>query len=119
MHRERLVDFREEEIDLAIRYGKGEWPGYQTVLLATETIFPVCTPAYAQRLNLVSPVDLKRATLFHADINENWNLWFHKAGLNDIDIPAGPKLGEEAAIRQAVCDGLGVSLGRSVLIADD
>ena len=115
----RLVDFREEKIDLAIRYGEGNWPGYQAELLANETIFPVCTPSYAKRMKLKKPVDLKRATLFYADINENWKLWFRKAGLSVKDIPTGPTLGEEAAIRQAVCDGHGVSLGRSVLIADD
>ena len=115
----KLVDFKKEDIDLAIRYGKGKWPGYKAQRLATETIFPVCTPAYAKHMKLTTPADLKKATLFYADINENWKLWFRKAGLIDNDIPTGPKLGEEAAIRQAVCDGLGVSLGRSVLIADD
>jgi LysR family glycine cleavage system transcriptional activator len=114
-----LVDFRKEDIDIAIRYGEGKWPGHQSELLATEAIFPVCTPEYAKRMKLSNPDNLKKATLFHAEINENWKLWFRKAGLSDHDIPDGPKLGEEAAIRQAVCDGHGVSLGRSILIADD
>lgn len=115
-----LVDFRDADIDLAIRYGKGKWPGYHAELLATEIVSPVCTPVYAKRLKLLAPLDLKRATLFHADCNETWSQWFHEAGLNDQGvISTGPKLEEEAAIRQAVCDGHGVSLGRSVLMADD
>ncbi|MGH1541229.1 MAG: transcriptional regulator GcvA [Arenicella sp.] len=115
----RLVNFLEEDVDIAIRYGEGKWPGYHAELLARETVFPVCTPSYAKRIGLKKPEDLKQATLFHADINENWNLWFQKAGLSVEDIPSGPRLGDGAAIRQAVCDSQGVSLGRSILIAND
>lgn len=115
----RLVDFHAEDIDAAIRYGEGDWPGYHAELLATEMIFPVCTPAYAKKLKLLKPSDLSRATLLHADLSDNWELWFRKAGLINQEIPDGPKLGDEAAIRQAVCDSHGVSLGRSVLIEDD
>lgn len=115
----RLVDFHAEDIDAAIRYGKGDWPGYDAELLATEKIFPICTPAYAKKLKLKTPSDLMRATLLHADLTDDWELWFQKAGVLNQDIPDGPKLGDDAAIKQAVCDGYGVSLGRSILIADD
>src|SRR5208282_736257 len=40
-----LVDFQRDEVDLAVRYGLGNWPGLRTQWLMAEDIFPVCSPA--------------------------------------------------------------------------
>jgi len=87
-----LVNFEAEGIDAAIRYGKGKWRGCHAELLATETIFPVCAPAYADHHGLIKPSDLAGATLFHADIEEDWKAWFGGAGISNIKIPRGPRL---------------------------
>ena len=39
-----LVDFRREEVDMAVRYGRGNWPGLRTRWLMAEDMFPVCPP---------------------------------------------------------------------------
>lgn len=114
-----LVNFHGDGIDAAIRYGQGRWAGLNADLLGREMIFPVCTAAYADKHRLTDPVQLTGATLFHADIKEDWAAWFEKAGIADIEIPRGPRLGDDAAILQAAIDGQGVALGRSVLVADD
>ena len=44
-----LVDFRREEVDMAVRYGRGNWPGLRAQWLMAEDIFPVCSPALAGR----------------------------------------------------------------------
>jgi LysR family glycine cleavage system transcriptional activator len=114
-----LVNFEAESINAAIRYGRGKWPDLDATLLAHETISPVCTPAYAEKLQLTSPPDLTRATLFHNDIEENWSAWFHAAGHSRVQIPRGLQLGDDAATLQATIDGQGIALGRSVLVRDD
>lgn len=114
-----LVDFAAEGVDAAIRYGKGNWPGLVAELLAEETIAPVCTRDYAARIGLKTPADLSKATLLHSDAEEGWAAWFRAAGLESIPVPRGPRLGDEAATLQAVLDGQGIALGRSVLVADD
>ena len=114
-----LVSFEAEEIDAAIRYGKGSWRGLHAELLAEETVFPVYAQDYADKLGLTTPADLLRATLFHADINEDWAAWFRKAGVSTDPMARGPRLGDDAAILQAAIDGQGVALGRSALVADD
>ena len=40
-----LVDFQREEVDMAVRYGRGNWPGLRAQWLMAEDIFPVCSPA--------------------------------------------------------------------------
>jgi LysR family transcriptional regulator, glycine cleavage system transcriptional activator len=38
------VDFAREEVDLAVRHGEGNWPGFDTVRLSAEQLFAVCSP---------------------------------------------------------------------------
>ncbi|MVO14278.1 LysR substrate-binding domain-containing protein [Parasedimentitalea huanghaiensis] len=113
-----LVDFEVEGVDAAIRYGRGSWPGLAAQKLASETVSPVCTPSYAERLGLSEPEDLIQATLLYGDIPEDWEAWFAVAGCAE-NVPPGPRLGDDAAILQAVLDHQGVALGRSRLIEDD
>src|SRR6185437_10077725 len=79
----RLVDFRREEVDLAIRYGRGHWPGLRTDWLMQEDIFPVCSPSLLSGpLPLNTPEDLAQHTLLHTDMGrDEWTLWLTAAGL--------------------------------------
>jgi len=114
-----LVNFDQDGIDATVRYGKGQWSGLDASMLSEEVIFPVCSPVYALSIGLDKPEQLLRATLFHADIEEDWAAWFAKAGVTVRDMPRGPRLGDDAAILQAAIDGQGVALGRSLLVGDD
>ena len=44
-----LADFATEDVDLAVRYGGGHWPGLVAVRLAHEDVFPVCSPQLQRR----------------------------------------------------------------------
>lgn len=114
-----FVDFQAEEVDAAIRYGRGTWPGLTATHLSNETVLPVCSPGLAQTLALQRPADLLGTTLLHSDIAEDWLAWFQAAGLSAPAVPRGPTIGDDAAMLQAAIDGQGVALGRSVLVADD
>src|SRR5580704_2121332 len=78
-----LVDFEREEVDIAVRYGRGSWPGLRADWLMAEHIFPVCSPALLKDANpLRSPEDLAHHTLLHTSISrEDWQLWLTAAGL--------------------------------------
>ena len=114
-----LVDLQANQIDGAIRYGTGQWPGLAAVWLGAETVCPVCSPDLIDKLGVTTPADLLNAPLLHADIAEDWVAWFRAAGLNDPQVPRGPKLGDDTAILQAALSGQGLALGRSRLVADD
>ena len=45
----RAVDFAEEEVDCAIRHGRGGWKGVDATLLFRETLMPIASPAVAAR----------------------------------------------------------------------
>jgi LysR family glycine cleavage system transcriptional activator len=40
----RLADLQRGEVDVAIRYGRGRYPGLHSQRLLGEALFPVCSP---------------------------------------------------------------------------
>ena len=42
----RLLDLRAEGIDLALRFGRGPYPGYAVTELMPDWVFPVCSPEF-------------------------------------------------------------------------
>ncbi len=46
----RAVDFKSENVDCAIRHGRGTWKGLTSTLLFRETLMPIASPALADRI---------------------------------------------------------------------
>jgi LysR family glycine cleavage system transcriptional activator len=113
-----LVDFQREEVDMAVRYGHGTWPGLCAHWLMAEHIFPVCSPAL---LPLNSPEDLAHHTLLHTTVSrEDWQLWLTAAGLPPgIATRRGMTFDQGFMAIQAAMEGLGVALGRFHLVEAD
>jgi LysR family glycine cleavage system transcriptional activator len=73
-----LVDFTNERVDLAIRHFDGRAPELETHLLYRDEARLYCSPAYAQRLGLKHPDDLRLATLLHSTLHPNWGEWLER-----------------------------------------
>lgn len=118
----RLVDFHQEEIDVAIRYGRGLWPGLRADWLMAEDIFPVCSPKLAGGTKpLRQPADLAAHTLLHTETDrDEWVLWLTAAGL-PTDLPTRRSLTFDQRLMtlQAAIDGLGVALGTTRIVESD
>ena len=119
----QLVDFRGDgEIDMAVRYGRGTWPGLRADWLMAEEFFPVCSPALlAGEKPLKQPSDLAQHTLLHAMVSrEDWQLWLTAAGLpTALALKRGLSFDQSFMAIQAAIDGLGVALGRTPLVEAD
>lgn len=120
----QLVDFRRRDVDLAVRFGRGGWPGVRIEPFLEETTMPVCSPAVAHgEPPLRTLADLRHHTLLHDDwFGErfgNWRQWVQAMGLADFDFQRGPTFTDSSHVVQAAIAGQGVALGRSVLVADD
>ena len=117
-----LVDFQREEIDIAVRYGRGNWPGTRTHWLMAERLFPVCAPGLPTEANpLRQPQDLAHHTLLHTTAwRDDWGLWLTAAGL-PLSIAARRGLTFDLGFMaiQAAVEGLGVALGRVHLVEAD
>ena len=116
---DEMVDFARDDVDLAIRYGRGDWPDLEVMQMMTEDLFPVCSPALLQGPSpLQRPDDLRHHTLLHDDMRETWRLWLLAAGVEGIDPHRGPGYNLSALVIEAAADGQGVALARSALVRD-
>jgi LysR family glycine cleavage system transcriptional activator len=116
---DQLADFAGDGVDMAIRYGRGDWPGLSVERLMTEEVFPVCSPALLERgPALGEPADLAHHVLLHDELREDWRMWLMAAGADIVDWRRGPGYFHSNLVVQAAIAGEGVALGRSVLVAD-
>ncbi len=123
---DKLVDFQRDNVDLAIRYGGGNYPGLEAERLISEEIFPVCSPKLREGPEpLAQPGDLRHHTLIHLEWDSEdvtaptWRMWLLAAGIHDIDFTRGPVFSMTTLALQAAIEGLGVALASSFLVADD
>jgi LysR family glycine cleavage system transcriptional activator len=118
-----LVDFKNGDVDAAIRYGRGHWPGLRAEWLMADELFPVCSPALLKGDRPLScPQDLADQTLLHTSgaYDDDWRLWLTAAGLPaDISKPPGVTFDLIFMTVQAAIDGIGVALGRTSYVQDD
>jgi LysR family transcriptional regulator, glycine cleavage system transcriptional activator len=113
-----LADFRRDDIDAAIRYGGGNYPGAVAEHLMDDVYFPVCSPRLAGGRLPVRPADLAHHTLLRSE-NEFWQPWFAAAGLDWPEPTRGPMFNDASHVLQAAIEGQGVALARSSLIGND
>jgi LysR family transcriptional regulator, glycine cleavage system transcriptional activator len=113
----RLVDFRVEEFDLGIRYGRGTWEDVDAAKLSDVVIFPVCAPALLKDQNHLAPQDLKTFTLLHEDRKSWWGDWLAANGVTMERHWKGVTFQNHLAIEAAEA-GQGVALGDQILCTD-
>ncbi len=115
-----LTDFSREDVDLALRYGRGTWPGMRIDRLMTEDICPVCSPRLLEGPKpLRTPADLAHHTLLHDEDHGSWRMWLAAAGVDDVDPTHGTVFTDSGMVVQAAVEGQGVALARSALAAAD
>ena len=124
----RVIDFAREAVDLAIRYGDGNYPGLRCDVLFEEEVFPVCSPVLLEGPHpLMYPEDLQWHRLLHQDWASStptwpdWTMWLRAAGVENVDPTQGTQFaaGSYGLMIDAALAGQGVALASSVLAADD
>jgi LysR family glycine cleavage system transcriptional activator len=121
------TDFAREDVDVAIRFGRGDYPGLRTDLLLEETFFAVCSAALVNdpARPLREPADLRHHTLLHETVEKipfpdyiTWKRWLAELGVEGVDTSRGPVFPHTYLSLQAAASGQGVALATSVLIGD-
>src|ERR1700752_880606 len=118
-----LVDFQRDNVDAAIRYGRGQWRGLRADWLMADELFPVCSPALLNgNKPLKCPEDLRDHVLLHTSgaNSDDWRLWLTAAGLpTDISKQPGVTFDLQFVTIQAAIDGIGIAMGRTSYVRDD
>lgn len=124
---DELVTLERDNMDIALRYGAGAYPGVHAELLMEAGVCAVCSPAYLARtvLPLLEPADLRHHTLLHDQTSmkaagvPNWRTWLDAAGAHGVDWTRGPSFSAIHLALQASLSGHGVALAPEPLVADD
>lgn len=120
VHTVMHTDLARDGIDLAIRWGAGQWTGLESETLFGTDLIPVCAPSLVKLGQpLETAADLAGYVLLHEDSHSDWERWFEKAGLPPALASRGPLIDDSNTLMQAALIGQGVALGRSVLIGSD
>ena len=120
-----LVDLTAGEVDVAIRYGSGRYPGLEVKRLLGETVIPVISPELLAETPLESPEDLKKHVLLHdgsPDLDDScpdWSMWLAARGVRGVDGLRGPRFNQSSLVIEAAANGRGVALAKRTLAQAD
>jgi LysR family glycine cleavage system transcriptional activator len=120
-----LVDFNSGEIDLAIRYGTGRYPGLEVIRLMAETVAPVVSPELLATQPLLDAKDLAGHVLLHDgspdadDSCPDWTMWLAARGVKGVDGSRGPRFNQSSLVIEAAVSGRGVALAKRALAQAD
>jgi DNA-binding transcriptional LysR family regulator len=118
-----LPELATDNIDVIIRYSEEPIAGTKSLLLASDEVFPVCSPGYAQRAGPFATIDdLTGGALITYETNETgwlgWNEWFERSGSTFRVNRTSLHLNHYTDALSAAMNGQGIALGWGRMVAD-
>lgn len=108
-------------VDLAIRYGRGSYPGLVSTLLIADRFAPVMHP----RFEVCEPEELRRVPLINFawrnpdPAHPTWQRWLREAGLAPFEPASVLAFSDESHAIQAAVAGQGAALLSLVLVQEE
>lgn len=113
-HRNYLSDAS----DMSIRFGNGQWAGYQSEQLISGRMVPVASRAFLRlHGHIDTPEQLQQMPLLHDEERATWQQWFLQQNVRRPARLSGPLFEDGLLTLAAVQAGLGCALMREPLIA--
>lgn len=125
--RDQLTDFRRDNVDVALRYGPGNYGDELHVeRLPVQMVYPVCSPALLESGPPLENVhDLRNHTLLHVGWPDSerripdWSAWLASVGAPEMSTESGPRFAQQSVALEAALAGQGIALANDMLVADD
>lgn len=114
----RVVDLHRERMDLAIRYGNGEWPGVEATYLASARLVVAGAPSLLGDRTKLTPDEMREMDWI---LQRNWpeqDAYLRQLGLDPEALSRTDLSGEELVIA-AARQGLGLAVESLALIESD
>jgi LysR family glycine cleavage system transcriptional activator len=114
----KLVDFSREDVDIALRFGGGQYPGLHVRPMFKPKEIAVAAPSLLKRGPPVKTfADLKGYTLLHDDSYRTWVRWLDAVGARGVNPRRGVICGDRNSMLQATLDGGGIGITSEVFAA--
>jgi LysR family glycine cleavage system transcriptional activator len=113
-----------DEVDVAVVFGNGDYPGMHVDKLLSLSVTPLCSPDLLMGTpRLRKPTDLRHHTLVHDDrgmLYEGrsfWDMWLEKANVADVDTSQGPRFTHSVLAFEAATAKVGIVASTPALAA--
>lgn len=113
-----LANFANDKVDIAIRYGRGPWPGLACEKILEDECFPVASPKMNRGRLPKSAKELLGVRIIRED-RDYWKEWLAAAGVAIEGPLGGPSFNDATFALQAATRGEGVAMTRRSLVGDD
>ncbi|SAL85642.1 LysR family transcriptional regulator [Caballeronia terrestris] len=115
------ADLRHVEVDVAVRYGDGQWTDGTSTLLFDVEVFPVCSPQFLKENDVPASLEqLAGMALVESDSTSegwmDWTEWFHAVGYRPTRLNKVLRCSLYTDAVQAARYGQGIVLGWSRLV---
>jgi len=108
-----------EDVDVAVRWGRGNWSGQEAELIFGSKLTPVCSPDLLKNHGSVLPLAIYLGKILHDDeMRTPWAEWLALTGFVDPETLEGPVIPDPNVRMQAAIDGHGFALA-DALVAND
>ncbi|MBH9348871.1 LysR family transcriptional regulator [Pseudomonas aeruginosa] len=111
-----LADLRRERIDVAIRHGRGDYPGLDVQALMAPPLIPVASPRLlAEGPEIREAIDCLAYPLLQESERNDWRLWLRAMGVEDDPrSERGPAFADDLLLVRAAEAGQGIALVREI-----
>jgi LysR family glycine cleavage system transcriptional activator len=110
-----LLDITAREADLEIRFGVGGYPGFESLRILSDEVYPVCSPQYLHEFGPFDGFDtldaVTRARLIRSPL-EPWRTWFEHCAIDLAEPRDGSQFNDVGLVMDAAVGGFGVALAR-------
>ncbi len=110
----RVVDLKRDQVDLAIRHGRGHWHGVEAEFLLAESAMPVCAPGYLTVPAETPSLDVldKARLIVNGYFPDEWEEWARAHGLAPPNLESAITLDAMEQVLQVAESGHGLAMGR-------
>ena len=119
------VDFINDNVDLAIRFGRGDYQNSHSVRLIDDNYIPVCAPDLLPGAKIQSPEDLYGYVLINTDWQveraamPTWDKWFEMYGFHSPATVRWLTVSIEAHAIRAATNRQGIALAHQLFVEQD
>ncbi|WP_292879944.1 LysR substrate-binding domain-containing protein [Nisaea sp.] len=124
-HSVTLSNFTTDGVDIALRFGRGDWPGTVTKKLMPGYAQPLASPILLEREGIslsdlpLSPERIAQLPLHHEDTTIFWRTWFDAAGAGGTRFRRGAVYYDAATILNVAVAGQAAVLARPALALEE